>query len=168
MREIIDIDQLSDWCVAVRVRGRLIETRNPLRCDMTLLDKRLKRADYATEADLSAARKSLLDQMLDRIFIGDAWNDLKRAAESGDVDALAPFEKLSIVFHYTLAHASAVHGQEHAAALAARGFTLIEEDEAKTQAPASAAPRRAPDLPEGLHVGAAGEIRPVSPGEAGG
>lgn len=167
MREIIDIDQLSEWCVPVRVRGRLIETRNPLRHDMSDLDKRLKRGDYDSEHALGEARRQLLDVMIDRILIGEAWELLKRDIDSGSVLPLAPFEKLSIVFQYCIAHASATGGREAAAELVQRGFNLIEEETPMgTSAPAAARPLKR-DLPAGMVIGGDGRERPIGDTNAG-
>lgn len=168
MREIIDIDQLSEWCVPVRVRGRLIETRNPLREDMSLLDKRLKRGDYDSEHALGEARRQLLDVMIDRILIGEAWELLKRDIDSGGVLPLAPFEKLSIVFQYCIAHASATGGREAAAELVRRGFNLIEDGPPVTNSTSSRSPLPKPDLPPGMVIGGDGSVQPIdaaNPGE---
>lgn len=159
VHEIIDIDLLSEWCVPVRIRGRLIETRNPLREDMTLLDRRLKRGDYANEAELGRARTALLDEMIERLFVGERWEQLKRAIRDGQDDPLSSFEKLSIVLHYSIAYLHATQGREAASALALRGLTLIEE-EATPQA--ASAPHSGRDLPEGRFVAADGRERPLN------
>ncbi|MCC6908237.1 MAG: hypothetical protein IT430_09885 [Phycisphaerales bacterium] len=162
MREIIDIDQLSQWCVPVRVRGHLIETRNPLRGDMTLLDTRIKRGDYESDAELSAARKKLLDEMIDAMFVGDEWGKLKEKIAAGQEEPLSMFEKLSIVLQYSIAHEFAVNGREAAARLGERPFTLIEDESPVAPATAASPAVRKRDLPPGLIIGGDGGERPIS------
>lgn len=158
MREIIDIDQLTDWCVPVRVRGHLIETRNPLRHDMTLLDKRLKRSAYESDADLAKARKTLLDEMIEAIFVGVEWRTLQAKFTDGVEEPLSPFEKLSIVYQYSIVYLQATQGKEAALAFMQRGdFTLIEEVQ-RTQPPDAPAT----ELPAGRIIGGNGQVRPIS------
>lgn len=167
MDAIINVDQLTQWCVIVRLRGRNFATVNPCSRSMAILDRRVKRSDYGAEHELAEARRSLMREMLDAIFDGDGtWIDFVQSVNLSKEHPLSDIECLHVINNYTVGYLAVTGHEEEAMRLRANPTNLIAEDEAASAPPAAAAP--APDLPVGLHVGAAGDIRPVSPGEAGG
>lgn len=160
MDAVINVDRLTEWCVIVRLRGRNFVTVNPLTRDMSILDRRVKRAEARTEWELAENRQSLIREMLNAIFGGDGdWVDFNQAVHLKKVPPVADIEGLAVINNYTMAYYAATGQADRVRALALNPLSLIAEDDAKHAAPVASDP-----LPAGRVINGSAS-RPITPAD---
>lgn len=155
---LIDFDGTADFLMAVRLRGELCQTINPLRADMSIFDQRVKRADHQSTEDLRFAVGKLAREMATAVFAGDVQFARLRS-DNFKGEPLSRYECVVLVQTF-LGLAAQARGQDPRPYLDG-SFSLIAEDDGVTRARAQAAA----NLPPGRVIGAAG-VRPIAPSEA--
>ena len=164
MDTVINVDRLTQWCVPVLTRGRLIQTRNPLRENMDVLDERVRRADHADDESLCHARRALIQKMLERILCDPGATGLFTDIADGRISPISDMEGLVIINNYTIANYAACGHQDRARALMLNPLSLIAEDDAaKEEATVQAAPPSSP-LPVGRVINGSAS-RPITPAD---
>ncbi|GEM_PF-2126717 len=155
---LVDLDGSAGFLYAVRIRGWICEAAHPDRADMSVFDRRVRRADHHDEKSLRAAVKKLALSMLDALFDHPKvanWDLIKRN-ELQHEPISANDAKIILLQYLTLA---AKHRGEDLTPYLDGSFSLIAEDDGVTKARA----QLAASLPPGRTIGAPSAPTPVEP-----